>query len=216
VAFARGSGARHPYVSRWCGVGSRRGYRIPCVRTDHLLAAHGDFVMALRQSDLSFRRPSATEPLGRYPDRTLTGKSIAACQDTPPTMPTPAPLTSDPWGDADPWREAEGTHIPLRSRVEQVAVDIEHGALTSRLHQQGQVVSRGTLPGARDLRPQQPTDRPAAPPRARTQSAGRSLIVPGAPVRVPSPKIGIPAGQEVCLTPFSVARPVSEWSPVHR
>ena len=47
-----------------------------------MLAAHGDFVMALRQSDLSFRRPSATGPLGRYPDRTLTGKSIAACQDT--------------------------------------------------------------------------------------------------------------------------------------
>lgn len=38
--------------------------------------------MALRQSNLSFRRPSATAPLGRYPDRTLTGKPIAACQDT--------------------------------------------------------------------------------------------------------------------------------------
>jgi len=60
-------------------------------------------------------------------------------------MPTPpAPLASDPWGDADPWRDAEGTHISLRSRVEQVAVDIEQGALPSRLHQQGQVVSRGT------------------------------------------------------------------------
>src|SRR6195952_3448310 len=58
--------------------GSRRGYRIPLVRSDHLLAAHGDFVMALRQSDLSFRRPPATGPLGRYPGRTLTGKSIAA------------------------------------------------------------------------------------------------------------------------------------------
>ncbi|HEX8935063.1 MAG TPA: hypothetical protein VF788_12905 [Pseudonocardiaceae bacterium] len=34
--------------------------------------------MALRQSDLSFRRPPATGPLGRYPGRTLTGKSIAA------------------------------------------------------------------------------------------------------------------------------------------
>jgi len=50
-----------------------------------LLAAHGDFVMALRQSDLSFRRPSATGPLGRYPGRTSTGKSIAAWQDTPHT-----------------------------------------------------------------------------------------------------------------------------------
>jgi hypothetical protein len=82
VAFARVNGARHPYVSRHGGVVSRRGYRIPCVRTDHLLAAHGDFVMALRQSDLSFRRPPATGPLGRYPGRTLTGKSIAASQDT--------------------------------------------------------------------------------------------------------------------------------------
>ena len=82
MAFAHMSRARHPHVSRFGGVWYRRGYRIPCVRTDHLLAAHGDFVMALRQSDLSFRRPSATGPLGRYPDRTLTGKSIAACQDT--------------------------------------------------------------------------------------------------------------------------------------
>ena len=78
MAFARGSGARHPHVSRCCGVGSRRGYRIPCVRTDHSLAAQGDFVMALRQSGLPFRRPPATGPLGRYPDRTLTGKSITA------------------------------------------------------------------------------------------------------------------------------------------
>ena len=95
MAFARVSGARHPHVSRWCGVGSRRGYRIPCVRTDHLLAAHGDFVMALRQSGLPSRRPPATGPLGRYPGRTFTGKSIAACQDTPHTHPTAAELRVD-------------------------------------------------------------------------------------------------------------------------
>ena len=65
------------------GVGHDADNRIPLVRTDHLLAAHGDFVMALRQSGLPFRRPPATGPLGRYPDRTSTGKSIAACQDTP-------------------------------------------------------------------------------------------------------------------------------------
>ncbi|MEA2202930.1 MAG: hypothetical protein QOI89_3638, partial [Solirubrobacteraceae bacterium] len=37
---------------------------------------------------LSFRRPPATGPLGRYPGRTLTGKSIAASRthqiDPPP------------------------------------------------------------------------------------------------------------------------------------
>jgi hypothetical protein len=45
---------------------------------------------------------------------------------------------------SDPWRDAEGTPIPLQSRVEQVVVDKEHGALASRLHQQGQVIGRGT------------------------------------------------------------------------
>jgi len=38
--------------------------------------------MALRRSGLPFRRPSATGPLGRYPGRTYTGKSITASQDT--------------------------------------------------------------------------------------------------------------------------------------
>ena len=45
---------------------------------------------------------------------------------------------------SDPWRDAEGTPIPLPSRVEQVVVDTEHGALACRLHQQGQVIGRGT------------------------------------------------------------------------
>jgi hypothetical protein len=44
----------------------------------------------------------------------------------------------------DPWRDAEGTDISFQSRVEQVVVDTEHGALASRLHQQGQVIGRGT------------------------------------------------------------------------
>ena len=52
------------------------------VRTDHLLAAQGDFVMALQRSGLPFHWPPATGPLGRYPDRTSTGKSTAALQDT--------------------------------------------------------------------------------------------------------------------------------------
>jgi hypothetical protein len=45
---------------------------------------------------------------------------------------------------SDPWLDAEGTPIPLQRWVEQVVVDTEHGALASRLHQQGQVVGRGT------------------------------------------------------------------------
>jgi hypothetical protein len=69
-------------------------------------------------------------------------------------MPTPAPLASDPWRDAEgnplplrdiPLHDAEGTRIYLSSqvRVEQVAVDEAHGALPSRLHRQGEVIGRG-------------------------------------------------------------------------
>jgi hypothetical protein len=42
----------------------------------------------------------------------------------------------------DPWRDAEGTHIALFCRVEQVTEHPEHGALFSRLHQRGQVLGR--------------------------------------------------------------------------
>jgi hypothetical protein len=48
------------------------------VRTDHSLAPQGDLVVALRRSDLSFRRPPATGLLGHYPGRTHTGESITA------------------------------------------------------------------------------------------------------------------------------------------
>jgi hypothetical protein len=48
------------------------------VRTDHSLAVQDDFVVALRRSDLSLRRPPATGLLGHYPDRTFTGKSTKA------------------------------------------------------------------------------------------------------------------------------------------
>lgn len=46
----------------------------------------------------------------------------------------------------EPWRDAEGTHIPVGARVEQVAVAKEHGALASRAHQRAQVIrwGRGT------------------------------------------------------------------------
>jgi hypothetical protein len=43
-----------------------------------------------------------------------------------------------------PWRDADGNLIALQSRVEQVVVNANHGALWDRLHQQGQVVGRGT------------------------------------------------------------------------
>jgi hypothetical protein len=43
----------------------------------------------------------------------------------------------------DPWRDAKGTPIPPQCRVEQIAVAEGQEALLSRLHQQGQVLSRG-------------------------------------------------------------------------
>ena len=52
--------------------------------------------------------------------------------------------TSPARSASGPWRDAEGTPIPLQSRVEQVVVDKEHGALSCRLHQQGQVIGQGT------------------------------------------------------------------------
>jgi hypothetical protein len=42
--------------------------------------------VALRRSDLSFRRPPATGLLGHYPDRTFTGKSTTASGHTPPQL----------------------------------------------------------------------------------------------------------------------------------
>lgn len=83
----------------------------------------------------------------------------AGSKDLDPTGTAPTSLAShrcsvDPPGSrwpasparpaSDPWRDAVGTPIPLQSRVEQVTVDTEHGALPSRLHRQGQVVGRGT------------------------------------------------------------------------
>jgi hypothetical protein len=43
----------------------------------------------------------------------------------------------------DPWRDADGAPIPQRGRIEQVAVGKSHGAMSSRLHKQGQVLGRG-------------------------------------------------------------------------
>jgi hypothetical protein len=71
-------------------------------------------------------------------DRALrrAGLRVPGPQITP-TMPTSPP-------HPDPWRDADGTPIALHSRVEQVVVDPQHGALRCRLHQQGQVIGMGT------------------------------------------------------------------------
>jgi hypothetical protein len=61
----------------------------------------------------------------------------------PPTEPRREPVVSlQPNRRYDRWRDAEGTHIPVGCRVEQVAIAKEHGALTSRLHKRGDVISR--------------------------------------------------------------------------
>jgi hypothetical protein len=40
----------------------------------------------------------------------------------------------------DPWRDAAGAPVDVGHRVQQIAVDKEHGALRSRLHREGEVV----------------------------------------------------------------------------
>ncbi len=84
-------------------------------------------------SSLAGHRCSIDPPGSRWP------AGHPPTSEVTPAMPTPPPRPA-----ADPWRDAEGTPIPLQSRVEQVVVDKEHGALPSRLHQQGQVTGRGT------------------------------------------------------------------------
>ncbi len=41
------------------------------------------------------------------------------------------------------WRAADATPIPAQCRIEQLEVHRDHGALRSRLHQQGQVLGHG-------------------------------------------------------------------------
>ncbi|MGH3836850.1 MAG: hypothetical protein ACRDSF_14310 [Pseudonocardiaceae bacterium] len=54
-------------------------------------------------------------------------------------MPAAAPRPVD-----DRWGDVEGSHISLFCHVEQVAESGPRGLLPSRLHQQGQVVGRGS------------------------------------------------------------------------
>ncbi|MGH3755451.1 MAG: hypothetical protein ACRDRP_22700 [Pseudonocardiaceae bacterium] len=43
----------------------------------------------------------------------------------------------------DPWRDTDGVHVAVGCRAGQIAVAKEHGALASRLHQQGRVTGQG-------------------------------------------------------------------------
>lgn len=76
MAFAQRKEARLPHCHH------DGAARFLNVRTGCLLAAQSGFVMTLRRKGLPIRRPPATGLLGHYPDRTLTGKPIAAWQDT--------------------------------------------------------------------------------------------------------------------------------------
>ncbi len=84
------------------------------------------------------------DPRGTAP-RSLAGRRWSV---DPPGLPAAGQPPANPappaQPTADPWRDAEGTHIPLQSRVEQAVVDTQHGALPCRLHHQGQVIGRGT------------------------------------------------------------------------
>jgi hypothetical protein len=83
----------------------------------------------------------------------------------PPTEPRREAVVSlQPNRRYDRWRDAEGTHIPVGCRVEQVAIAKEHGALTSRLHKRGDVLLR-------DPSPQILADHPRRP--ARDNARGR-------------------------------------------
>lgn len=42
----------------------------------------------------------------------------------------------------DPWRDAAGEPVPVGARVEQIEIAPDYGALRSRLHQRGEVISR--------------------------------------------------------------------------
>lgn len=57
-------------------------------------------------------------------------------------MPTTSPALDD---TGLPYlRDVEGTPIPFNSWVQQVAVDQDHGAAPTRLHQHGQAIGRDT------------------------------------------------------------------------
>lgn len=77
MAFALGVWARHPYVPRSREGSSRRGYRIPLVRTDHLLAAP--------RATLSWRFDSQVSPSAGHQ---LRGRLTATPTGLPPASPT--------------------------------------------------------------------------------------------------------------------------------
>jgi hypothetical protein len=64
---------------------------------------------------------------------------------TPSTIPevTPTVPARPPRPAYDPWRNAHGVSTPPQCRIEQITIDKIHGALPSRLHQQGQILGHG-------------------------------------------------------------------------
>src|SRR5664280_2379815 len=76
MAFTLGVWARHPHVPRSREGSSRRGYRIPLVRTDHLLAAP--------KATLSWRFDSQVSPSAGHQ---LRGRLAASPTGLPPASP---------------------------------------------------------------------------------------------------------------------------------
>ncbi len=100
-------------------------------------------------------------PAPQFPTTTPAGRRLSspAPLPAPGGQPDPSPDVPTarwPIGDASPevtptmptrpydrWRDADATPIPAQCRIEQLEVHRDHGALRSRLHQQGQVLDRG-------------------------------------------------------------------------
>jgi hypothetical protein len=90
MAFTLGVWARHPHVPRSREGSSRRGYRIPLVRTDHLLAAP--------KATLSWRFDSQVSPSAGHQ---LRGRLAATPTGLPPASPAQLSGHTPPTRSAD-------------------------------------------------------------------------------------------------------------------
>jgi hypothetical protein len=77
-------------------------------------------------------------------ERAAPRAQLPAASRSPPTTMRYTMSASPARGGSPRWHDVDGTHIPLLCRIEQVRVRRRHGALPSRLHQQGQVIGRCT------------------------------------------------------------------------
>ncbi|MGH3965774.1 MAG: hypothetical protein ACRDRY_21395 [Pseudonocardiaceae bacterium] len=144
----------------------------PDAPTAEYPAPAGLHVPRAQQRPMTIRPPSPGRAVVRA-DRLVTAMRgdhaasswLSGCQipgwspvsERPPTLKLPAasrhqPVHQEgrctmpadtPQAARNRWCDVEGTRIALFSWVEQVAEHPEHGALFSRLHQQGQVLGRG-------------------------------------------------------------------------